>query len=144
MSAEFKSIQVEGFRSAVTGELFIFNCDTKEFVSENEIDWVDVNLKHYETAELTEEALEILETNGFVGALKLFQVDTNIPYTYDVVFHSETSDNQKGFDSSKEYCIDYIKTWNGSNESYFADYKGGTVVVKCNETEEVVYEETVR
>lgn len=29
---------------------------------------------------------------------------------------------------------------NGSNHSYFADYKGGSVSIKCNETKETVFE----
>ena len=64
--------------------------------------------------------------------------------TYDVVFNDATDSNSKGFKESLEYCKDYIKTHNGSNYSYFADYKGGIVSVVCNETEETVYEEEVR
>lgn len=64
--------------------------------------------------------------------------------TYDVIFNDNNDSNQKGWQETKEYCIDYIKDNNGTNESYFADYKGGVVQVVCNETEEVVYEETVR
>ena len=64
--------------------------------------------------------------------------------TYDVVFHDETSDNNKGWSESYEYCKDYIEQYNGTNESYFADYKGGTVAIYCNETEEEVYWEKVK
>ena len=64
--------------------------------------------------------------------------------SYDVVFQSDDSSNSKGFDSRFDYCKDYIRMYNGSNESYFEDYKGGTVQIVCNETEEVVYEEEVK
>lgn len=64
--------------------------------------------------------------------------------TYDVVFNDATFSNNKGFNESIEYCKDYIKTHNGSNFSYFADYKGGSVSIVCNETEKVVYEEKVK
>lgn len=64
--------------------------------------------------------------------------------TYDVVFNNEENSNSKGFKGSKEYCIDYIDCNNGTNESYFADYKGGIVSVVCNETGETVYEDVVR
>ena len=63
--------------------------------------------------------------------------------TYDIYFENDTMSNNKGFRESAEYCKDYIRTYNGTNESYFADYKGGTVEVVCNETEEVVYSEEV-
>jgi hypothetical protein len=33
---------------------------------------------------------------------------------------------------------------NGTDESYFADYKGGTVSVVCNETGEKVFETKVK
>ncbi len=64
--------------------------------------------------------------------------------SYDVVFQSDDSSNSKSFDSSFDYCKDYIRMYNGTNESYFEDYKGGTVQIVCNETEEVVYEEEVK
>ena len=64
--------------------------------------------------------------------------------TYDVVFNDNTDSNSKGFKESVDYCKRYIKGYNGTNESYFADYKDGTVSVVCNETGEVVYEEEVR
>lgn len=60
--------------------------------------------------------------------------------TYDVVFQDSESGNARGFKESIEYCKDYICKYNGSDHSYFADYKGGMVQVVCNETGEVVYE----
>jgi len=64
--------------------------------------------------------------------------------TYDVRFNDEEDSNSKGFRESLEYCKQYIEMYNGSNHSYFADYKGGTVSIVCNETGETVYEEMVR
>jgi hypothetical protein len=63
--------------------------------------------------------------------------------TYDVVFNDETSSNDKGFKASFQYCFDYIRKNNGTNNSYFADYKKGTVSIVCNETGETVYETSV-
>lgn len=63
--------------------------------------------------------------------------------TYDVVFHSDTSCDSKGFFDSYQKCFDYIKQYNGTNESYFEDYKGGSVCIHCIETEEVVYDEII-
>lgn len=65
-------------------------------------------------------------------------------YTYDVVFNDDTDSNSKGFKESKQYCMDYIEEHNGTDWSYFEDYKGGTVSVVCNETGETVYEEIVK
>lgn len=64
--------------------------------------------------------------------------------TYNVCFDSETKSNDKGWKESYQYCKDYIDSNNGTNNSYFADYKGGIVSIYCNETEEVVLLETIK
>ena len=64
--------------------------------------------------------------------------------TYDVHFNAANDSNNKGFKESFEYCKDYIESYNGTDESYFADYKGGIVSIVCNETEEEVYSEEVK
>lgn len=64
--------------------------------------------------------------------------------TYDVEFNDDASSNSKGWHESFDYCKDYIDANNGTDESYFADYKGGVVSIICNETEETVYEEDVK
>lgn len=63
--------------------------------------------------------------------------------TYDVVFSDDDNDDSKGFKESLEYCKNYIEQNNGTDNSYFADYKGGTVSIICNETGENVYSEKV-
>jgi hypothetical protein len=63
--------------------------------------------------------------------------------TYDVHFNNSTSSNNKGFKLTLKSCKNYIECNNGTNDSYFADYKGGTVSIVCNETGETVYEEDV-
>lgn len=60
--------------------------------------------------------------------------------TYNVIFNDNNNSNDKGFKESFEFCLDYIKQKNGTNDSYFADYKGGIVSIICNETEEIIYE----
>lgn len=65
--------------------------------------------------------------------------------TYDVVFNDDTDSNSKNFThASLDECKEYIREYNGTNESYFADYKGGVVSIICNETGETVYGEEVR
>jgi len=64
--------------------------------------------------------------------------------TYDVHFDDENNSNCKGWAISLAECKDYIDSYNGTNESYFADYKGGTVSIYCNELAETVYEAEVK
>lgn len=65
--------------------------------------------------------------------------------TYDVVFNDDcNSDCKHMSNASFEECKDYIERFNGTNESYFADYKGGIVSIVCNETGNEVYTEIVR
>ena len=64
--------------------------------------------------------------------------------TYDVVFNDNVNSNNKGFAETLDYCKHYIQIYNGTNESYFEDYKGGLVQIVCNETEEVAYEEIIK
>lgn len=71
-----------------------------------------------------------------------FRVE-EFPLTYDVCFDDESSSNNKGWSESYDYCLSYIKMYNGTNESYFEDYKGGVVSIYCNETEEEVYSEDI-
>jgi hypothetical protein len=63
--------------------------------------------------------------------------------TYDIHFNNSTDSNSKGFKKTLEACKDYIDSHNGTKDSYFADYKGGTVSIVCNETEETVFEVAV-
>lgn len=63
--------------------------------------------------------------------------------TFDVVFNDEIASDCKGFHESYEYCKRYIDQYNGTAESYFGDYKGGTVSIVCNETGEEVYSEEI-
>ena len=64
--------------------------------------------------------------------------------TYDVHFNDSTDSNSKGFNTNFEYCKNYIEQNNGTDHSYFKDYKGGTVSIICNETGETVYKEEVK
>ena len=64
--------------------------------------------------------------------------------TYDVVFNDDCHYNSKGWKETLDYCIDYIKSNNGTDNSYFADYKGGVVSIVCNETDETVFDKPVK
>ena len=58
---------------------------------------------------------------------------TAMTQTYDIVFDSDDASNSKGFAYDYSRALEYIKMYNGTNESYFEDYKGGTVSIVCNE-----------
>lgn len=77
-----------------------------------------------------------------IWGFKLDEFD--IEETYDVVFNDDVGTNAKGMQATKEDAIYYVQHFNGTNVSYFADYKGGVVQVVCNETGDVVYEEEIR
>ncbi|MBS6328005.1 MAG: hypothetical protein KH425_00155 [Prevotella bivia] len=64
--------------------------------------------------------------------------------TYDIYFNDAEKSNNNGFKMNIEEAKDYINQYNGTNDSYFADYKGGIVSIVCNETEEEVYSEEVK
>lgn len=63
--------------------------------------------------------------------------------TFDIHLNNSIDSNSKGFNLTAGECKAYIEQNNGTNNSYFADYKGGTVSVVCNETGETVYEENI-
>lgn len=63
--------------------------------------------------------------------------------TYNIVFNDNENSNDKGFSCTLEEAKEYIYRYNGSKESYFEDYKGGTVSIVCNETGETEYETEV-
>ncbi len=63
--------------------------------------------------------------------------------TYDVFFNDDQNSNNKGWAATYEDCLNYIKKYNGTDESYFADYKGGVVSIYCNEDKVEVYSEDI-
>jgi hypothetical protein len=101
---------------------------------------------YYQTTEL----LDIIEPDGNVTIFSFGELTANIggqyfeieveKQTYDIFFHSNDSSMNNGFCLSLEQAENYISMHNGTNHSYFQDFKGGLVQVVCNETEEVVFE----
>ena len=115
---------------------------TKTFTIENNehnLNWVKENLdtRDYEVKgnDIIITYFEDFQKNDILQAIS--------EKTYNVIFNDDNNSNDKGFEATLEYCKDYIQSFNGTNHSYFEDYKGGIVQVVCNETGEVVYEEEV-
>ncbi len=63
---------------------------------------------------------------------------------FDVHFDDDVASNSKGINGTYDECMDYIRQYNGTNESYFEDYKGGIVSIYNETTGEMVYFEEVR
>jgi hypothetical protein len=104
---------------------------------------------YYQTTEL----LDIIEPDGNVTIFtfgedtasiggQYFEIEVE-KQTYDIHFQSNDSSMNKGFRFSLEQAANHISIHNGTNHSYFQDFKGGLVQIVCNETEEVVYETEV-
>jgi hypothetical protein len=83
------------------------------------------------------------EMQGKFFSLHWSQITSCERVTYDVVFNDDSSSNSKGFTMSRQDALDYIKNNNGTNNSYFADYKEGVVQVVENQSGDVVHEEVV-
>lgn len=64
--------------------------------------------------------------------------------TYDVVFDDDESSASKGFEQTFNECKAYIERYNGADEYYFEGFKSGVVSIRCNETDEVVYQEDIK
>lgn len=64
----------------------------------------------------------------------------NKKHHFDIYFNDAEKSNNKGFKSSYDECLEYINMYNGTNESYFEDYKGGTVSIYDIEADEFVFE----
>jgi len=69
---------------------------------------------------------------------------TSTKKTYDVVFSDNLTMNSKGFRETSQYCKMYITMNNGTDQSYFADYKGHSVSIVCNETGENIFTTLVK
>jgi hypothetical protein len=112
--------------------------------------WADETISNeYANYDLTKDEAENLKKEFEDYAKKhnldwaAFEVE-ELPFTYDVCFDDDTDSNSKGWEQTYDYCLSYIRMYNGTNESYFKDYKGGVVSIYCNETDEDVYQEIIK
>lgn len=64
--------------------------------------------------------------------------------TFDLHFSDDNNSSSKGFKMTLQDAMNYIINNNGTNNSYFSDYKSGTVSIVCNEDGETFYEEEIR
>lgn len=87
------------------------------------------------------------KADEIVEAFKAYNVEVTCSVsekeTYDVVFNDDEKSDRKGWRATFEECKDYIETYNGTNESYFEDYKGGVVAIVSNTTSDIIFEKGV-
>ena len=63
---------------------------------------------------------------------------------FDVQFDDELNSVSKGFAASRKFCMDYIRMYNGRDESYFPDFKGGIVSIVNVDTGETVFQTKIK
>lgn len=115
----------------------IMTNDLATIIEENEIDITCV-----------EDTICKLEDNDYdllkKLALEAFEGGDILDVTFDVAFNDDTSSDSKGLiNATYEECLNYIKHYNGTDESYFKDYKGGSVSIVRNETGDTLYTEDI-
>lgn len=99
----------------------------------------------FATIEEAQEALVIKETEDKENGMYTPDYYEVAEYrTYDIIFNDDCNSNNIGGEWTLEEAKNYIQCNNGTNNSYFSDYKGGVVSVFCKQTGEDVYEEIVR
>ena len=134
----------------VVNDLFAIINDNRDFIAERKIsDYLIENLENSEHGlfeYLTDEEIQEIESDDEkheeVKEEVIDFIEENYDFpakTYDVVFDDDTAMNEKGFKATLEYCKDYVINNNTGKKTgtYFDDYRGGTVMIVCNETEEV-------
>ena len=133
---ELKTLLVaNNFDAAATAEAIskvmpLDVADIEKAIGDN-LAWFTCDLDEGEPIELDENELNVIAE------------DINALFTYDVFFSNDDNVINKGFHQTYEECKGYIDSYNGTDESYFEDFKGGYVYIKCNETGEFVYEEPI-
>jgi hypothetical protein len=85
----------------------------------------------------------ILVCNLEPTKINTMKEETTEEKNFDIHFNDAYDSNNKGFTETYEEALKYIKAYNGTNHSYFEDYKGGNVSIVCNQTGETVYQEEI-
>jgi hypothetical protein len=115
----------------------IFDPEKKEF------SWFRGNIDESSYYMLYNDAVKNLqiinEERKLLDAPQAYISEINNDLTFDIIFDDDNSSDDLGFYNDFNYCFDYINKYNGTNHSYFADYKKGSVSIYCNELAIIVY-----
>lgn len=122
---------IESYFASQINQSQVFD-STDEFSDEELIGNIDDLREDFETAR--EDAYQMW----------VDEQDEDSELTYDIHFNDNSDSNNLGFHSSLDYCKNYIEMYNGTNDGYFEDYRGGIVSIVCHETNETVYQESIR
>jgi hypothetical protein len=117
---------------------FVWNDFDNKFQNSDKVDFTD--LWKFECNSIPEIAKEIFQKEVKISDNKGLQIGT-YDFTFDIYFNDNRNTNNMGFDESFEYCLNFIKM--AGPNSYFEDYKGGSVSIYCNQTQEVVFEKKI-
>lgn len=104
-------------------------------------DYVSAKAKYDELntgSEIDKELHAFNESEGFNVLIESTYTQSELN-TFDVYFDDDDNSNCKWFYTSFDECYDYIKINNGTNNSYFEDYKGGIVSIVCDNNSTTVY-----
>lgn len=71
-------------------------------------------------------------------------LNTAMIKTYDVEFNDDNDSMSQGFRATLDYCKSWIEYSRNDKSTYFGDFPGGIVSIRCNETGEEVYSEDIR
>ena len=120
----------------------------KTFKIENNtknINWVNANLTaqdfKIENNEIVIFYFEEMQKEDILEAIENIEEEEVL---FDVFFDDKDNSNNKGFKYSLQECQSYINSNNGTNESYFKDYKGGIVSIVNIETGERIFETEIK
>jgi len=118
---------------------FVWNHFDNKFESSDTIDFTDS--WKFECDTIPEIAKETFEKEGCVSDFAGLQLGF-YDYTFDIYFNDLTNSNNEGFAETFEYCMKFIEL--AGPNSYFEDYKEGTVSIYCNQTGETVFEKEIK
>jgi hypothetical protein len=141
----FHHVQYMHYCYAVTHVREAF-CDTHEDLNvslDNTNRPWDVVFKSLEEMTLAVENKSGMPFNKLNSGGKIVKEFIESQYDYDVVFNDLHTTMSKGFAYSYDKAADYIDSNNGTNESYFANFKGGTASIVCNQTGVTVFQTEV-
>ena len=76
-----------------------------------------------------------------------YSIIDGLRLTYTILFSDkfkqEFNDEDTEMCESLDYCMSYIRAYNGTGNSFFGFCKGGTVKIMCNEDKAIVFEEKI-
>ena len=87
------------------------------------------------------------ENNKPVSYRYDYSIIDGLRLTYTILFSDKLkqkfNDEDMEMCESLDYCMSYIRYYNGSNYSFFGLCKGGVVKIVCNEDKAIVFEEKI-